>query len=337
VRFHPIFRIRELVRTLVLKVRRTAVALLVLAVLAVVIIVGKAALLNEVRKGIGKTYAYDRLAISYFPPALVIENLRSLSDPPAVRVRRVRIEVPYLSLLRNRKSLSVVLDSPEVRVARPAARAPRAKPRRPLSLLSLPFIIERGLVENGAFIFESGKTTLEARGVQAVVTQNGEAFALRATAATSTYISARRSPRPLGGLTVLLSGKGEDIAIERLAVDSPGLTVNASGRVRNLSDPAIELDTRFDAEMEVVDSILRIPFGYRGRVSGEGRLERRDGRVTFATSLGSDDLAVSGVPMGRFRGRFELLPETGGRVEAGFLKPGRAAESLILTFRGGRV
>jgi len=337
VRFHPIFRIRELVQTLVLKVRRTAVALLVLAVIAIVLIVGKTALLNEVRQGIGKTYGYDRLAISYFPPALVIENLRSLSDPPAVRVRRVRIEVPYLSLLRNRKSLSVVLDSPEIRVARPAARAPRTKPRRPLSLLSLPFIIERGLVKNGAFIFESGTMTLDARGIQALVTQDGEAFTLRATAATSTYTSARRVPRSLGGLTVLLSGEGEDVAVERLAVDSPGLAVNASGRVRNLSDPTIELETLFDVDMEVVDSILRIPFHYRGRASGEGRLKRQDGRITYTTSVGSDDLAVSGVPMGRFRGRFELLPETGGRVEASFLKPGRTAESLILTFRGGRV
>ncbi|NTV81984.1 MAG: hypothetical protein HGA24_11260, partial [Candidatus Aminicenantes bacterium] len=127
-RFHPILRIREHIRTLVRKVKKTAVVVFVLAVLAVILVVGKNALLNEVRKGIRKTYAYDRLTIAYFPPALVIENLRSLTDPPAIRVRRVRIEVPYLSLLRNRKSLSVLLDAPEIRVARPAAPVPRTKP-----------------------------------------------------------------------------------------------------------------------------------------------------------------------------------------------------------------
>ncbi len=33
-----------------------------------------------------------------------------------------------------------------------------------------------------------------------------------------------------------------------------------------------------ERDMEVVDSILRIPFHYRGRAGGEGRLERKDGR-----------------------------------------------------------
>jgi hypothetical protein len=80
-----------------------------------------------------------------------------------------------------------------------------------------------------------------------------------------------------------------------------------------------------------------MPFDWKGRASGEGRLERQDGRLTFTTIVGSDDLVLSGVPMGRLRGRFELLPEAGGRLEAGLLKPGRPAESLILTFRDGRV
>ena len=130
-RFHAIFRVRELVRTLVQKARRTAVFVLVLVVLAVAVVLGKNALLNEVRKGIRKNYAYGRLAVDYFPPALVVEDLRSLADPPAVRVKRVRIEVPYLSLLRNRKSLSVSLDSPEFHIVRRPA-APRTKPRADL-------------------------------------------------------------------------------------------------------------------------------------------------------------------------------------------------------------
>ena len=122
-----------------------AVFVLVLAVLAVSLVVGKNILLNEVRKGIRKSFAYDRLKLSYFPPALVIENVRSLTDPPALRARRVRIEIPYLSLLRNRKILSVVLDSPEIHIRPPAAGAPRRKARPPLSILELPFVIERGL------------------------------------------------------------------------------------------------------------------------------------------------------------------------------------------------
>ncbi|MCK7470585.1 MAG: hypothetical protein MZU95_07170 [Desulfomicrobium escambiense] len=130
--------------------------ILVLAVLAVSLVVGKNVLLNEVRNEVRKTLTYDRLKLSYFPPALVVENLRSIAEPASIRVRRVRIEVPYMSLLRNRKVLSVVLDSPELRIKPRAKDAPRRKPRPPLSILSLPFVIEQGLVENGSIVFETG-------------------------------------------------------------------------------------------------------------------------------------------------------------------------------------
>jgi len=336
VRFHAIFRVRELVRALVRKARRTAVWAVVLAVLAAAVVVGKNVLLNEVRKGIRKTYAYGRLTIAYFPPALVIEDLRSLADPPAVRVKRVRVEVPYLSLLRNRKSLSVRLDSPEFRVVRPPAAAP-AKPRRPLSLLSLPFVIERGVIEDGAIVYEAGGTTLEARGVRATVTQSGQAFTVRATAASSALRAAGLPARSFGGLSVLLSGQGEDVDVERLAVDGPALTLEASGKLRNLLDPAFDLGVRFAVAVEPLDPLLHLPFHWKGRAGGEGRLRRQDGRIAYTTSVASDDLVLSGVPLGRLSGRFELMPDAGGTLTAELRKPGRPAESLTLSFRGGRV
>jgi TamB, inner membrane protein subunit of TAM complex len=336
VRFHAIFRIRELVRALARKARRTAVLVLVLAVLAGAVVVGKNTLLNEVRKGIRKNYTYSRLTIDYFPPALVIEDLRSLAEPPAIKVKKVRIEVPYLSLLRNRKSLSVTLDGPEFRIVRPATPVPRTNPRRPLSLLSLPFIVERGIIENGVVIYESGKTSLEARGVRGVVTQSGPSFTVRATADSSGYAVAGRRLRPIGGLTVLISGLGNDVTVERLAIDGTGVMVNAAGRVRDLSDPTVELEARFEVDTEALSSVLRMPFRWKGRANGQGRLERKEGRLTLSSDFASDDLAISGVPMGRVRGRFDLDPETGSTLTADIAKPGLPAESLTLSFRGER-
>ena len=336
-RFPTIFRIREQVRALVRKIRRVTVFVLVLGVLAVSLIVGKNALLAEVRKEIQRTLAYDRLKLSYFPPALVIENLRSRADPPAFRARRVRIEIPYLSLLRNRKTLSVVLDSPEIRLAPAAAGEPRRKARRPLSVLSLPFVIERGIVENGSFVFEAGGATLEARGIRALVTQEGADFTVRATAERSGYASPRLGLQSIGALTVLVAGKGEDVTISRLTVEGPAVTLAAEGRFRDFLDPMIELDTRFDVETEFLDAILRLPFDWKGRTSGEGRLERKGGGLSIATSLESETLAICGVPMGSVRGRFELAPATGGRIDLGIQKPGLPAESLSLTLLDGRV
>jgi hypothetical protein len=117
-------RIREQVRALVQKIRRVTVFVLVLGVLVGSMVVGKNVFLGEIRKEIRKSFAYDSLKLSYFPPALVLENVRSLASPPVFRARRVRIEIPYLSLLRNRKVVSVALDSPEIRLAPPVPGAP---------------------------------------------------------------------------------------------------------------------------------------------------------------------------------------------------------------------
>ncbi|HOW85028.1 MAG TPA: translocation/assembly module TamB domain-containing protein [Candidatus Aminicenantes bacterium] len=338
-RIQAILRLGERARTLARRIRRAAVFLLVLAVLATSVIVAKNALVREIGSQVHKKFAYDRLRVSYFPPALVIENFRSLGPAPLLRARRIRIEIPYLSLLRNRRILSVVIQSPEIRV-RPspaAAGTPRRKARPPLSLLELPFIVSRGVVEDGVFVYEGQGVTIEARGLRALVTQSGEAYAVRATAESSRYTKPQHGPIPLGALTVILNGRGEDATVSRLSFEGPGLSVTATGRVRTILDPAFEMDARFDVGADILDDLLRMPFGWGGRINGEARVERRDRRLAITTSVASDTLAVNEVPMGRIRGRFELAPETGGRLELGLSKPDRPAESLILTFAGGRV
>jgi len=337
VRFHPIFRIREYVRILVQKVRRVTVFVLVLGVLFSSLVVGKNVFLGEIRKEIHKSFAYDSLKASYFPPALVLENVRSLTGPPTFRARRVRVEVSFLSLLRNQKSISVRLESPEVRLTRGAPAAPRPKARRPLSAFSLPFIIEEGIVEDGLVSYETGVAKVEVRGLQAHITQNGEEFSARATAERSGYSSPAQNLDFGGALTVVLSGRGEAVKIDRLTVEGPDVVLQAEGSIRNFLDPEVELDARFDIETAFLDAILRMPFEWKGKVGGEGKLRRRSGELAFETSLASDALVICGVPMGRIRGRFDLAPATGGRIDLAIQKPGLPAESLGLTFIHGRV
>ncbi len=336
-RFHPIFRIREHVRVLVQKVRRVTVFVFVLGVLFLSLVAGKNVFLGEVRKEIRKSFAYDSLKASYFPPALVLENVRSLTGPPTFRARRVMVEVSFLSLLRNQKSISVRLVSPEVRLARGAPGAPRPKARRPLSVFSLPFIIEEGVVEDGSVSFETGAATVEVRGLQAHVTQSGEEFSARATAERSGYSSPSQNLDFGGALTVLLSGRGEALKIDRLTIEGPDVLLQAAGSIRNFLDPEVELDARFDIETAFLDAILRMPFEWKGKVGGEGKLRRKTGELAFETSLASDALVLCGVPMGRIRGRFDLAPATGGRIDLDIQKPGLPAENLGLTFLHGRV
>jgi hypothetical protein len=337
VRLTTIARVRELARTLARKVRRAVIFLVILILLAVSLVVGKNVLLKEVRAGVGKSFAYDSLRLSYFPPALVLTGVRSLDEPPTLRAKIVRIEVPYLSILRNRKVLSVVLVSPEVHIRPRPAGAPLRKARPPLSLLALPFEVERGRVENGTLIFDTRSLSLETHGIDALVAEKGQDFSVRATAASSGLMLPGRGPAPLGAVTLVAAGRGEDLTVTKLAVDGPGLTLSAGGAVHNVLDPAIDLQARFDLAADILDAVLRMPFGWSGRVSGEGRLERRNRRLSFETTLASDTLAIDDFVMGDMSGRFDLSPETGGRLTLGFQKPGRPAERLEIAFLGGRV
>lgn len=335
---HAVARVREQVRALARKVRRATVLLVLLTILAVSLVIGKNILLKEVSAGVHKAFAYDRLKLSYFPPALVLTNVRSLDEPPTLRARSVRIEVPYLSILRNRKVLSIVLDTPEVRLRRrAAAAAPPRQARAPLSLLELPFVVESGRIENGTVIAETGRATFTARGIAALVSQNGERFTVRATAAQSDFVIPSRGLTALGGLTILLAGRGGDLTVDRLEVEGPGLTCLAHGTVKNVLDPTIDLQARFDLEPRILRDLLDMPFRWGGRVNGEGRLQRRDRRLTVSASVLSDDLVISGVAMGRIKGRFDLAPGTGARLDLGVQKPGRQAEHLTLDFLPDRI
>ncbi|MGZ5488575.1 MAG: translocation/assembly module TamB domain-containing protein, partial [Candidatus Aminicenantales bacterium] len=59
--------------------------------------------------------------------------------------------------------------------------------------------------------------------------------------------------------------------------------------------------------------------------------------LSFSTSVSSDTLVINDVAMGAVRGSFEFAPKDGGRLELGFQKPGRPAESLSLTFLSDRI
>lgn len=333
-RIPTVLRVRELVRAVVRKVRRAAVLVLVLGLLASAVAVGKNAFLAGVGRQVRKSFAYDRMRLTAFPPALTIDNLRSLAGPPTLKVRRVRVELPFLSLVRNRRVFRVSLIAPELRLT------PGAGPRRrerPATFAALPFSIERGVIEDGLVLFETAKAALEVRDLRGLVTQRGEAFTVRATAGRAGYLS--RTPEiELGGaLDLVLTGRGESVTVQRLSLRGPEVRLEADGAFQRLLDPDGEVRVRFSVETSLLDAIMRMPFDWQGPITGDGTVRRRSGAISGEASLEAGELELCGVPMGRIKGRLELGGGRGGRVELGLQKPGRAAETLILSFAGGRV
>ena len=113
-RIHAHFRIRWHVQNLVRRLKRFAVTVLVLTVLAASLVIAKSVFLSGLSQEIQKSLHYDSLRMTYFPPAIVLEKVRSNGGSPLIKIRRVRVELPFLSLLRNEKSVVVLIEGPEV-------------------------------------------------------------------------------------------------------------------------------------------------------------------------------------------------------------------------------
>jgi len=334
VRIHSHFRIRAHIQDLVRKIRRSAVTALVLAGLFSGVVVGKNVFLGRLKGELRKVFVYGELRASYFPPALILEDVRSIAGPPLFRAKRVRIELPFGSLLRNEKSVTVILESPQIRMRPEPAKPGERKSGLPTSL---PFTIARGIIQDGSFSYESEGVFFEARGLKLLFTQGRNEFALKATSDKSTFTSITRKLQLGGRLNLAVAGKGREVRIQRLTVEGPDAALKVGGRLENLRDPEFDLDTRFEVEMGAVAPLLDIPFLWKGKAGGQGKLVRKAGRLSLATSVGGDGIVLDGVPMGRVRGRVNVDFGRGGTVDVDIKKPGHPAETVAITFGGGRI
>ena len=307
--------------------------LFVLILLFGSVVVGKNIFLGQLKREIRRTFRYGDLRMSYFPPAIVLENVRSVPEPPVFRARLIRVELPFLSLLRNEKSVTVFLDSPEVRI-RAGVLPAAGRERLPLSL---PFTIERGLIRNGRLLYEGQGRFFEASGLKAVFTERGAGFELKADSDRLTVAPVPGKPGFTGVFGIDLAGSGDDVRVRRLTVEGPDAVLKAEGHVRNLRHPEFDADIRYEIEAARAADMLQLPFTWKGRFGGSGKLGIKAGAVTLTSDLAGEALVVSGVPMGRVQGRLKYGPGAGGTLDLDIQKPGLPAESLSLAFQGSRV
>ncbi|MGA2532633.1 MAG: translocation/assembly module TamB domain-containing protein [Candidatus Aminicenantales bacterium] len=333
-RIHPHIRIREHIQDLIRKVRRLAATLFVLFLLAGGVIAGKNIFLGQIRNELRKSIAYGELRVSYIPPAIILEDVRSLSGPPLFRARQVRIEISFLSLLRNEKSIGVIIDQPEIRLRAEPAGSPAKRPAPPVAL---PFVIERGIIENGLFSYETEGGTVEASGLKVLFTQRGGEFSLKATSEKVAFTSLPERIEFGGSLNVALSGTGQEIKIQRLTVEGPDLALKGDGRLKNIQDPEIDLDCRFEVDMAHAAALIHLPFSWKGKAGGQGKFLRKGGEVSLSSDIAADGLVISGVPAGRVRGRIDIDFGKGGRVGLDIQKTGLTPESMAIVFRGDQV
>jgi autotransporter translocation and assembly factor TamB len=334
IHLHLHLRIREHILSLIRRVRRVALMFFVLLLLFGGLVVGKNIFLSQLKREVRQTFQYGDLRMSYFPPAIVIENVRSVPEPPVFQARLIRVQLPFLSLLRNEKAVTVFLDSPEVRLRSGAFPPGAAGAGLPVSL---PFTITRGLIRNGTLLYEGEGSSFGVSGLKAVFTEKGEAFELEAESDRLNLAPVAGKPGFTGVFRLDLSGRGDDVRIRRLTIEGPDAALKAEGRLTNFRSPEFALDVRYEVDAARAAEMLQLPFAWKGRLGGSGEFSRKAGVITFGSDISADGLVLSGVPMGRIQGHLKFNPADGGALDIEIRKPNLPVESLSLAFRGGRV
>jgi TamB, inner membrane protein subunit of TAM complex len=295
-------------------------SLIAFAVLASLLFGGGIYLRNfirgQVRKRIQAIVSYSGIHLHVFPPSIVLEDVRTVSQSPSFSAKSVSAVLPFRSLFKNEKPLTIFIDRPVIRISpSPPGQAAKTRPS-----LALPFAIEKGVIRGGEFSYLGGKESYEARDIMASLSFKDQSLQIRMEAGES---SLRLKPerKPLEGkTTLLLDNRGNRWRISRFVLAGRDIWIKAQGSLLGQPDPRGTLRVSYKGEMDSIAKILGFPFKWDGRVEGEGDLTRSQEEIKFVSGFSSNDLAINRVPLETVAGSVEYSTVRGMLVEMNMQK-----------------
>jgi len=295
------------------KLRKLIVISLLILLIVSAGVVLKNIFLRQVKKRIQDTFNYAELRLSVFPPALIVEDVRTTSPSPFFSAKEISFRVSFKSLMTRERPLKVFIDEPVLVIHETVPG--RKGTGRAKSLFSLPFTIERASIRGGELFFWGKESHIRLSDINALVAQNKNYFSFQGEAEESFYNADLLEKELQGKISLFIEGPGNELKIKRLRFYSPDFVLKAEGDLLSLQDPEIRLKTSFQINASLIADYLNLPFRWDGKATGKGNLTRREGRVSFSSSLSSDDLILNEIPMGKVRGKVEMKGEADGRVE----------------------
>jgi len=319
--------------------RKTIRSLMILSMILVFLfaagVVAKNVFLRQIRVKIQDSIGYSRLHLSFLPPALILEDIRSKSVSPFFSARRMEVKISYRSLLTAERPLDILVETPILRVYSQPGGTAREGDKSPWGL-DLPFPVERGLIRGGALYYWGKEMRLQIKEVNASFIRKGSSFTVRGEARECFFSPGKGQDSLEGQGSFMLEGKGKEIEVKQIRFSSPKGTVRASGELVDPFDPEMHLLAAFHVRAGVPLSILRLPFEADGWTEGKAEVKREGGRITVRAEFSSPDLRVNGVPSGRVTGNLEASGTTGS-LDFSMRKVGLPPEFVRLRFGGGRI
>lgn len=319
--------------------KRRLVSLIAFVVLVGILLGGgiyvRNVILRQVSKRIQSYVNYSGIHLRVFPPAIVLDDIRTVSPSPLFSAKRVAVELPFDSLFKSDKPLVVFIDQPIVRVS--AGREEAKGKTKSKASFSLPFALAKVKVKDGQFYYQGTKTGYQATGIRAIFEQKGETHSLRADVERSSLLLEPGRKPFEGKISLLLESIGNLVQVKRFSISGPEIIIKAKGTMTNLTNPEGTLQVSYKAEMDALAGILRIPFSWTGRTQGEGEFTRIQKEILYKTSFDSDNLTFNKIPWQKVRGQVEYSPKRGAKVDLNVLHPSGSAEFIRIGYGAGKV
>jgi len=317
------------------KLKRLIVLSLVVLLIVGAGIILKNIFLNQVKKRIQDTFNYAQLRLSFFPPALIVEDARTISPSPFFSAKEVSFGISFKSLLTRERPLKVFMDEPVLVIH--TAVSPEEKKDKARSIFPLPFDLERVLIREGELYFWGKESHFHSTGIRALFTQKKNYLSIKGGAEGSAYSADSLKQEIRGKINLLIEGPIDELKIIRLRISGSDFILKAEGDLINLQDPEILLKTSFKMNTSLIADYLSLPFEWAGRTEGKGILARREGRVSFSSSLLSNDLVLNEVPLGKVRGKVEVKGGASGKVEFNIQRGVFPGEYLKIDFNKKKI
>jgi len=283
------------------KLRRFVVSLIILALLAGAGIAVKNFVRNQIRARIESTLHYAKLRLRLIPPAVILEDVRSVTASPFFSAKAVVLNISTLTLFKRDRPLTVFIDQPVLRLYETDSAHPPAKLD-----LRLPFSIQAGYIRNGDFAFWKRGLSGRATGFKAAFRQSRDSFILQAMAPEA-VIRPEAMDHPITGrVSGLVEGRGNRLILHRLGFDGPDLVLKLKGLLFNETKVTYDLRASLRAPMSRVADYLDLPFTWDARVQADGRISNTAGRMSIQADLKSPALRLNGVLLGRVDGPLSL-------------------------------
>ena len=291
--------------------------------------------LRQIRKQIQSSLGYSQLHLNIFPPKLIIEDARSTTASPFFSAEKISVSMSLQALFSREKPFQVLIEKPIFRFYE-SSETRESQEQLPFQL-SLPFALEMGWIKEGELYYWGKEDRFQAKKINARLGQRRDLYSLLVESSEAVYYSSL-DPNPIEGtLSLSLEGRGEDVDIKKLRINSPSVIFRAHGSLTNPLDPEFNLISSFNVKSDLIARLLKLPFEWEGEADGKGNIVRKDGTFHFNADFSSRTLHLNSVNMGRIDGTVNFDSTAGGRVNVNIRRRGLAAEHIEIRFKDKKV